>query len=101
MCRPRAPRSSSATVERSPASGITRCWPRVCACLILWEGSQATSASRRRGAWRAALLVAYLLAPIPLTPDGQLCPEQPHFMASPAFMENIPGCLSFLVLGKF
>lgn len=39
--------------------------------------------------------------PHPPDPQRPLCPEQPHFMASPAFMENIPGCLSFLVLGKF
>lgn len=63
------------TMGRGSASGITPPALRFMQRLLIWEGSQAKSASRSPGAWRAKLVVSPRV-PMPSLPGGT-SPEEP------------------------
>lgn len=101
--------SLTVTTGRSSASGITAPALRSALRLLIWEGSQAKSASRSPGAWRAKPVVSPLV-PTRSVPGGLgprspflgffLPANTPHGFTGTAVLRALPACLGFLVRGR-
>lgn len=110
VCRHRlwARPSLTVTTGRSSASGITAPALRSVLRLLIWEGSQAKSASCSPGAWRAkpvvSPLVPMLSVPGGFSPEepvsGVLPASTPHGFMGTAVLRTLPACLGFLVRGR-
>lgn len=99
------------TIGRGSASGITPPALRFMQRLLIWEGSQAKSASRSPGAWRAKLVVSprvpcprSLEAPVPRSPllrfflPASTPPSGGQLSSEPSLLPQLPGSRETLML---